>query len=250
MELEDNIIPLNKELDDDIIGDIQSIEQELLNKYSAHPETEEKPIKEQKKTEVINNAPSIVKEQPLEPSHGRKPKKNELIMRIMQTQELVTNYETRPKSHYLQMRVAQLQEILAELTRLAQAEYLGEDTKGKDGNHDPEKVAEKLKNTLDGGELLFNFNLILVNLMEAGSYHIEDKIKTNLYGLTDDTIKHKKALKSALEDIYQENPWIADYLSGASRYMAIMGGLTAGRMVYNKKNFQPQLAKQSEQEEE
>ena len=250
MELEDNIIPLNKELEDDILGDIQNLEAELLNKYSSNPETEDKQVKNEVKKEVIQPQPPIVKEKPLEPSHGRKPKKNDLIMRIMQTQEIVTNYETRPKSHYLQMRVSQLQEILAELTRLAQAEYLGEDTKGEDGNHDPEKVAKKLKNNLDGGELLFNFNLILVNLMEAGSYQFEDKIKTNLYGLTDDTIKHKEALKSALEDIYQENPWIADYLSGASRYMAIMGGLTAGRMIHNKKNFQPQLAKQSEQEED
>lgn len=248
MEDENNIIPINRDLDNDILGDINQLEAELLEKHGEKPEiVEKKPRSEPVRKPDV---PAII-EEPLQPAHGRKPLKGDLIMRIMQMQELVDDFDHRPKSYYTQLRVAQLQEILADLTRRGQAKFLGEDTKNESGEQDPEKVAKKLKNKIPGGKFLFNMNLMLTHIMEVGSIKLEDKIKTNLEGLTDDVIANREALEEALNDIYEENSdWLGDYLSGFNRYMMIMGTLSTTRLMMNKKNFVPRSERQSEEQED
>jgi len=239
-EIEDAPEEINAEdLDDDIdlqiARDVEAAEKELLE--SIEPTEEPAPVRKEPTPQVPQ---SVAEEKPLPLANGRKPRKEELISSIMQLQELVENYETRPISHYRKMKVAELKGILGDLQNRGTSQILGESEEVKTMT-DGEKV-ERITSKIDGGKILFNMNLMMTQFLEVSSVKLEDKIRTNLYGLTDDVLENRRDLEEALNDIYHENEdWLGSYLSGTNRYMMIMGGLSMKRLIENKKNGPPSL---------
>lgn len=242
-------------INDDFLDELEELETELAEKYSDAPPAQsepDKPAKESAKP-AKQDKPPVVIEEPAPLANGRKPKKEDVISRIMQLQEIVDDYETRPISYYRKMRVGQLQDILGVLSNKGAKQVFGEeDEKDEDGESEPGKPSEakKPKINLNGGKVLFNLHLMATQFAEIASTKFEEKIDTNLVGLTDDSLKNREALEQCLGEIWLENEdWMGQYLSPANRYLMITLSMTANRLMANKKNGPPPLDPTGEEQD-
>ena len=231
---------MSNEINDDIIKDIEELESELTDKYSEEPIPEPED-KAQKVEEIIETPASLT---------PGKITKEGVISKIMQLQELVKGYEIRPITQYRRLKLEELKEILAELTNMGAKQYLGDEEPDDDSLYDDSQDEDFLnedKNSglrptnrrrfeIPGDKILFNLNLMICQFLEVASVKVEDKLGTNLYGLTDDVLENREALEDCLGQIYAENEeWLSPMLSGTNRYLMIMFGLSTKRMISNKK---------------
>ena len=175
--------------------------------------------------------------------HGKKPKKQELIAKIMMFEENFeyvlkdSDYERLPPSNYQKMKLAELQERLAKLTNIGGNHLLGTETKSDDKIVNGVNVDQvKRAFNVNVEKHLFNIHLLLVQFIEMSTLRLENtRLKTNLYGLSDDVLENREALQEALRDIYMENEeWLKFWLTATNRYVFLMLTMSGKRMMENR----------------
>jgi hypothetical protein len=216
---------------DDLEFELKAVEQELAEQFG-----------DDKKDIVSHDNQPIVEETPAPMPVNKKPKKQDLIARILQLQSLIDDYDTKAPSYYQRMKVAELQNILAEMTNLAGNQLTfakpNEKKESSDDADEPERVETKKRKKPTNqmaGRVLFSFNMLVVNFLEASSIKIEPKLRTSLRGLSDDVYNNEQELTDILTEIYEENEdWMEALISPTNRYLFLMGRLSVNRLMSNK----------------
>ncbi len=224
--------------DNEIAAAVADVERDLLAKYGDDEEPE---FDDGGEDESSNSEPPQYEEPAPMPA---KITKAELIARILQLDTTIKDptIERKLPSQYRRMRLDELKEILSERmeagARVLKGHMEEERAKGTPEAEVPIRAAHQMAKP---ETFLFNINLMLMSGAEALSIKLEPRIKTSLYGITDDMIQDRENLENLLGAIYEENKeWMAIFTSPTNQYLFTMLGMMGRRLVVNrKKNVEP-----------
>jgi hypothetical protein len=201
---------------------------------------------------LSNDAPKFSK-----PKANKRTTKPELVASVCKLQDEL-DVEKRPRSHFERMNKKELEEYLAWLVNESvnklndvlpeDAQEIRNKSPEVSGELDGAKAsriaASRSKQIELGAKALFQFNMILCKVAELGSVNFQEKLGTNLEGLTEDVLKNREQLEEILAQIYAEHSeTLKEYISPLNQYFLLMTSLSANRALANKAKVEEELKK-------
>jgi len=170
------------------------------------------------------------------PTKPPKRMKGQIIDDIIKLEtEMGTN--DKPRTFYERMTKGDLEMYLGQISNDA-IDMLREDDAMTE---DPEKITKRSEM---GAKALFQFNLIVVKVLELGSINFREKLGTSLEGMTKDVIDNREQLEEILGEIYQENAEVlTEYLTPLNKYFLLMTGIAGNRLMVNKSKNAEEIKK-------
>ena len=153
--------------------------------------------------------------------------KSQIIDDIMKLQSEMGT-DDKPRTFFERMTKGDLEIYLGQISNeavdmLREADSISED---------PEKITRRSEM---GAKALFQFNLIVVKVLELGSINFREKMGTSLEGMTQDILDNRQQLEEILGEIYQENAEVlTEYLTPLNKYFLLMTGIAGNRLMVNK----------------
>lgn len=172
------------------------------------------------------------------PAKPAKRMKGQIIDDIIKLEtEMGTN--DKPRTFYERMTKGDLEMYLGQISNEAIDMLREGDTITED--EDPGKTRDRLAL---GAKALYNFNLIVVKVLELGSINFREKLGTSLEGMTKDVIDNREQLEEILGEIYQENAEVlTEYLTPLNKYFLLMTGIAGNRLMVNKSKNAEEIKK-------
>jgi len=170
------------------------------------------------------------------PAKPAKRMKGQIIDDIIKLEtEMGTN--DKPRTFYERMTKGDLEMYLGQISNDAIDMLREEDSISED----PEKITKRSEM---GAKALFQFNLIVVKVLELGSINFREKLGTSLEGMTKDVIDNREQLEEILAEIYQENAEVlTEYLTPLNKYFLLMTGIAGNRLMVNKSKNADEIKK-------
>jgi hypothetical protein len=137
--------------------------------------------------------------------------------------------DDKPRTFFERMTKGDLEIYLGQISNeavdmLREADSISEE--------DPEKITKRSEM---GAKALFQFNLIVVKVLELGSINFREKMGTSLEGMTQDVLDNRDQLEEILGEIYRENAEVlTEYLTPLNKYFLLMTGIAGNRLMVNK----------------